>query len=357
MNANRLRILSALALTGLLAGCTVQTAWDASPASSSAASSAAPSPAASAAAAAPTKPPLAASKPPVSAKPPEPSRKPAASPSAVATPSAATATTPAATAAATPSPTSAHSAAPTAQKTAAPSASAKPSSSEEKKTLSWYYMKKGPGKVPGFPAETAKYGPDRRAVYVGTGRKVYLTFDTGGPMGDTAKLLKALRDNGVKANFFLAGYNLKKYPDFVKQLVADGDLVANHTMTHTDMTTQTDAEVEKEVRDYELLFEKTTGQPMTRIFRFPYGKYNLHLLEKLTSMGYTSVFWSTAMRDWEPRKNGADDAYRDVMNGLHDGNIILMHQGSEDNINALDRIIKGIKAKGYEFALLTDFLS
>ncbi len=176
-------------------------------------------------------------------------------------------------------------------------------------------------------------------------------------MGDTEKLLAALKDNEVKANFFLAGYNVKKYGDFVKKLVADGHLVANHTMTHTDMTKQTDAEVEKEVRDYEKLFQETTGEPITKIFRFPYGKYSMHLLEELTDMGYTSVFWSTAMRDWEPRKNGADDAYRDVMNGLHDGNIILMHQGSEDNINALDRIIKGIKAEGYEFALLTDFLS
>jgi peptidoglycan-N-acetylmuramic acid deacetylase len=39
---------------------------------------------------------------------------------------------------------------------------------------------------------------------------------------------------------------------------------------------------------------------------------------------------------------------------LHDGNIILMHQGSEDNINALDRIIKAIRNQGYEFARLDD---
>lgn len=43
------------------------------------------------------------------------------------------------------------------------------------------------------------------------------------------------------------------------------------------------------------------------------------------------------------------------MNNLHDGNIILMHQGSEENIEALDRIIKAIKEEGYEFGLLTDF--
>jgi peptidoglycan-N-acetylmuramic acid deacetylase len=71
-------------------------------------------------------------------------------------------------------------------------------------------------------------------------------------------------------------------------------------------------------------------------------------------MGYASVFWSTAMKDWEPRKNGAEDPYNDITNNLHDGNIILMHQGSPENIEALDRIIKGIRNAGYELALLTD---
>jgi peptidoglycan-N-acetylmuramic acid deacetylase len=58
------------------------------------------------------------------------------------------------------------------------------------------------------------------------------------------------------------------------------------------------------------------------------------------------------MKDWVPRVHGADDAYKDIMNNLHDGNVILMHQGSEDNIVALDKIIKGIKDAGYEFALV-----
>jgi peptidoglycan-N-acetylmuramic acid deacetylase len=136
--------------------------------------------------------------------------------------------------------------------------------------------------------------------------------------------------------------------------VEDGHLVANHTMTHTDMNLQTDEQVKKEITDYEKLYKEVTGKEIQPYFRFPYGRYNMHLLNMVSEMGYTSVFWSTAMRDWEPRKNGADDPYNDIMNNLHDGNIILMHQGSPENIEALDRIIKGIRAAGYEFALLTD---
>ena len=226
--------------------------------------------------------------------------------------------------------------------------------SADRTPLSWYYMKKPKGQVPGFPADIKKYKPTDKAVWVGTGKKVYLTLDNGGPMGDTDKLLKALRDNDVKANFFIAGYNMKAHPDYVKTLVDEGHLVANHTMSHKDFNELSDAEIVKEIADYEKLYKEITGKEIEKFFRFPYGHYNLHILDLVSQLGYTSVFWSTAMRDWEPRPNGAEDPYNDIMNNLHDGNIILMHQGSPENIEALDRIIKAIKEAGYEFALLND---
>lgn len=231
---------------------------------------------------------------------------------------------------------------------------AKGMASEDRKPLSWYYMKKGKGKVPDFPGDTKKYTDEMKALWVGTGKKVYLTIDTGGDLGDIDTLVKSLKDNDVKANFFIAGYNVKKNPDYIRTLVKDGHLVANHTMTHSDMNEQTDEQVKKEIEDYEKLYKEVTGEEIQPFFRFPYGKYNMHLLKLVSDMGYTSVFWSTAMRDWEPRKNGAEDPYNDIMNNLHDGNIILMHQGSPENIQALDRIVKEVKKAGYEFALLTD---
>lgn len=128
-------------------------------------------------------------------------------------------------------------------------------------------------------------------------------------------------------------------------------------MTHRDFTELDDESILEELAQFEALLEETTGQPIAPLFRFPYGKYSMHLLDLISQQGYTSAFWSTAMRDWEPRAGGAEDAYNDIMNGLHDGNIILMHQGSEENIEALDRIIKDVKAQGYEFASLSDFIN
>ncbi|MEI7024900.1 polysaccharide deacetylase family protein [Paenibacillus sp. y28] len=286
----------------------------------------------------------------------------APSPGPTPQPTATAQSTPAATASPTPAPSPSSTPVPPPSPTpaATPAATKQPQTASalpENKALSWYYVKKGKGIVPTFPNETKSFPERYKAIWVGEGKKVYLTIDAGGDLGDTATLLEALKDNGVKANFFIAGYNMKANPDYIRQLVADGHLVANHTMTHGDFTQMSDEKIKKEITDFEALFKDITGQDVVKYFRFPYGKYTPHQLGLVSDMGYTSVFWSTAMRDWEPRKNGAEDPYNDIMNGLHDGNVILMHEGSKENIEALDRIVREVKKAGYEFGLVSDLKS
>ncbi|MFC0212351.1 polysaccharide deacetylase family protein [Paenibacillus chartarius] len=344
------KITAAALLAAALGGCAVELPGSASAPKSPAASNAAePAPQAQApapahkdagsgsggAGSAPAAKPAPAAQAPVQEAPPAQPASAAQDAGAAAKPAPTPATAP------TPKPAAAAGA-------AAAQAGTAPAGSQDRKALSWYYMKKGAGKVPDFPKETRSFPADQKAVWVGTGKKVYLTIDNGGEMGDTELLLKSLRDNKVKANFFISGYNIKKYPEYLKKVVADGHLVANHTMTHRDFNKLTDDEVKQEIADFEKLYKDITGKDVVKYFRFPYGAYNRHLLDVVSGLGYTSVFWSTAMRDWEPREH-PDDPLNDILGNLHDGNVILMHQGSKENIEGLDAIIKAVKAKGYEF--------
>lgn len=304
--------------------------------------------------------PLAAGGPASAAPSVSPSSSPIASPATKPETSASPSASPAPSAAPTTPPSIAPASSPKPKEKPAPAASAaskpaaKPSSEASNKAYSWYYMKKQKGEVPRFPNETKQLKPEQKMVWVGTGKKVYLTFDTGGPLGESDKLLQILQDNDVKATFFLVGYNVKEHRDFTKKVADAGHTIGNHTMTHKDMTELSDETVKKELNDFAALIQEVTGKPVAPLFRFPYGKYSMHLLDLVSDMGYTSAFWSTAMRDWEPRKGGAEEPYNDIMNNLHDGNVILMHQGSKENIEALDKIIKAIKQEGYEFASLTE---
>ncbi len=222
---------------------------------------------------------------------------------------------------------------------------------ERDQAQSWYYMKRGKGNVPRFPI-TAWFKTEQHVKWVGQGKKVYLTFDNGADMGDIDRLIAALDNYQVKATFFITGTNMKKHPDEIKRLIADGQMVCNHSYTHHDFTAMTDEQILKELHDTEAVYEEITGEQGPKYFRYPYGKFTSHTLDLIATEGYTTVFWSTAMKDWLPRKNGAIDAYNDVMNNLHDGNVILMHQGSKDNVDALENILKTVIDAGYEFELM-----
>src|SRR5437868_11667875 len=61
---------------------------------------------------------------------------------------------------------------------------------------------------------------------------VAITFDDGPNPEYTPKILRALKDKGVKATFFLIGKNAEKYPSVVKQIIEEGHDVGNHTYSH-----------------------------------------------------------------------------------------------------------------------------
>ena len=58
---------------------------------------------------------------------------------------------------------------------------------------------------------------------------VYLTFDGGYEAGYTEKILEVLKQNNVKATFFITGHYLNTRPDLVKRMIDEGHIVGNHT--------------------------------------------------------------------------------------------------------------------------------
>ncbi|MDE6915599.1 MAG: polysaccharide deacetylase family protein, partial [Lachnospiraceae bacterium] len=74
------------------------------------------------------------------------------------------------------------------------------------------------------------------AYFVGnnTEKVIYLTFDAGYENGNTQPILDALKKHNVQATFFVVGHYLESAPELVKQMVADGHFVGNHTYHHLD---------------------------------------------------------------------------------------------------------------------------
>ena len=226
------------------------------------------------------------------------------------------------------------------------------------KVLRWGISRRGFGETPdadpGAPELLARYG----GVYLGDTSKniIYLTFDEGYENGYTSKILDVLRNNNVKAIFFITGPYLKEHEDLVRRMVEEGHVVGNHTIHHPSLPSVADKELEEEVLGLDRAFKEKFGTNM-KFLRPPKGEYSERTLAITQKLGYTNLFWSFAYDDCHRDKvRGPEYAYKKVTDNLHNGAVLLLHAVSKDNADALDMIIKGARGKGFEFGDPNDLL-
>lgn len=218
-------------------------------------------------------------------------------------------------------------------------------------------LKKNKQAPPDIPTETIQLLEKYGAIYKDSApRTLYLTFDEGYENGYTAQILDVLKEHGVPAAFFVTGPYLEKEPELIKRMVEEGHIVGNHTVNHPSMPEVASAEkLKKEITVLAENFRDMTGQKML-YFRPPMGEYSERTLAITRELGYTSVFWSFAYKDWDVKQQkGVEYAYQQIMDGVHDGAVLLLHAVSKDNAEVLGRIIPELKTNGYQFKSLTEY--
>lgn len=212
------------------------------------------------------------------------------------------------------------------------------------------------GKLPSINEEGFKEIVDKHgAVFLGdTSRKeLFLTFDNGYENGFTASILDTLKAKQVPAIFFITGHYVKDQPELVKRMAAEGHLIGNHSWSHPDMTTITDAKMKEELDRVKQATTELTGIAKMDYLRPPRGIFSDRTLRVTGDLGYTNVFWSVAYKDWDVnQQRGSTYAYQKVVEQLHPGAVILLHSISKDNTEALGSIIDEARRQGYEFKSL-----
>ena len=199
------------------------------------------------------------------------------------------------------------------------------------------------------------------AWYLGdTSRKVlYLTFDCGYENGNTEAILDALKKHNAPAAFFVVGHMVESAPDIVRRMAAEGHVVGNHIFHHPDMSQIADLDAfRKELDDLASLYQETTGQPLSRFYRPPQGKYSEENLRQAQSLGYRTILWSLAYVDWNTDDQPtAEEAYAKLLPRIHNGAIVLLHSTSSTNAQILDDLLTKWEDMGYTFASLDELPS
>ena len=174
-----------------------------------------------------------------------------------------------------------------------------------------------------------------------------LTFDDGPLAKNTPQVLSILKENNIKATFFLLGENMYGNEKIIKQIIADGHEIGLHTYSHPNFYKCSEEEIRKEIdMNLDLLQKIANYKP--KIIRPPYGIVTKSFLKIAQQKKLTIISWSNDSLDWK----------EDALTKIHPGAIILMHDKSsnyQESIKALPKIIKTLKEEGYSFKRISDF--
>lgn len=191
---------------------------------------------------------------------------------------------------------------------------------------------------------------DKATRTVGLKGTVALTFDDGPHPVYTPQILAILKKYNVKATFFMVGMNAKKYPEVVKQVLAEGHAINSHSLTHPMLTHLSNAQLEKEVKMPNVIINNIIGKnPLC--LRYPFGASNEHVRAVIREHGMTPVPMGFNSFDYD--RPGVDKIVSWVLKNSYSQQVILMHDGfakREQTVAALPRIIEGIQAKGLGFS-------
>lgn len=213
---------------------------------------------------------------------------------------------------------------------------------------------------------------------------IALTFDGGSNNNGSAKILNILRENNIRCTIFLTGAFLRKYPKLVKQMIADGHEIGNHSYNHPHLTmlerdgsTNTLKNVNRQFLYQQLhrtdsLFKKISGFSMAPLWRAPYGEINNDILLWAAEAGFKHIGWSDRCDTWDWVADTTSCIYRtapeilkhflelDEEIGLG-GKIILMHLGTnrkkEIPNGILADLITQLKQRGYRFKTVGQMLT
>ena len=230
-------------------------------------------------------------------------------------------------------------------------------SSVSNQKIEWGIKRNDNHEQPDVGSKNRKILEENNGICLGNAEEkiIYLTFDEGYEAGYTEEILKILKENNVKAAFFLTAHYVNTEEDLVKQMIDEGHIIGNHTVNHKSMPTLTEEEIKQEVMDlHQSVYEKF-GYEMKYI-RPPKGEFSEKTLMVTNALGYKNVMWSFAYEDWnEEKQPDENQAKEKILNNLHNGEIMLLHGNSKTNTNILDSMIKEIKNRGYEFKSLDEF--
>ncbi|MFG1911818.1 polysaccharide deacetylase family protein [Kribbella sp. NPDC048928] len=190
------------------------------------------------------------------------------------------------------------------------------------------------------PSTPAKPLPPNPTLAAGNGKVLFLTFDDGPDPTWTPQVLATLAQYGAHATFFELGEMQSEHAGLREQVLAAGNTIGSHSITHPQLTAVSPAKRHHEIFD----------GPHSTCFRPPYGATNTKVRAEIKAAGMVQVLWDVDPRDWA--RPGTSAIVHNILTHAHSGRIVLMHDGGGNRtqtVAALKQVLPVLKAQGYTF--------
>ncbi|MEU4194612.1 polysaccharide deacetylase family protein [Kribbella sp. NPDC026611] len=181
------------------------------------------------------------------------------------------------------------------------------------------------------------------AIAQGNKKVLFFSFGDGPDPLWTPQILQVLGKHGAHATFFELGEMQAAHPGLREQVLAAGNTIGSHSITHPQLTAISPARRHHEIFD----------GPRSTCFRPPYGATNPKVRADIRAAGMVQVLWDVDPRDWA--RPGVSAIVRNILTHTRNHNVILMHDGGgnrAETVAALDQVLTVFKAQGYTFAAM-----
>ena len=180
-------------------------------------------------------------------------------------------------------------------------------------------------------------------------KAVALTFDDGPSPKTTPIALELLKKYNAKGTFFMVGHAVEGNEEIVKQVVAEGHQIGNHSWDHPVLTKISLEKAKSQINDTTAALKKASGLDV-HIMRPPYGAINGAIQ---AAVDQSFILWDVDTLDWKNRNTAS--IMKEVRKA-QPGSIILMHDVHQTTIDALPLILQYLTEQGFEMVTIEELM-
>lgn len=192
-----------------------------------------------------------------------------------------------------------------------------------------------------------------------------MTFDDGPHGQHTPAMMKVMNDNKTPAMFLMLSKNMNLFPNLVAQMLTNEKTngvkfhVASHSMTHANLPTLSEKDLEVEISDAAKVFTKIVGERPT-FFRCPYGAcgpMGSKIREIIAKNNMLHVHWNVDPLDWQDKNPQSIFERSKKQIDLRGKGIVLFHDVHPQSVEAVKILVPYMKKKGYRLIGLPEMVT